>query len=399
MAFLTKLSYTVKLPNGKRETRKCQHWTIQYRDADGKIKRVKGYTDKAATKKMASDLETARARGEQGLVNPFKAPLARAIDEHVTEYVDSLRAAGCSEMYAYTAKQRLQRIIDEAGWESLKDITADSFIRWRDAAKKKPRTVGFRKAKEGKATASATTLNQYLDIARAFTNWCATVSRMPGIPAAGGKMMATALAGVGKVDGEKRRKRRALSDEEVTRLLAVAPADRAVVYRFGVTTGLRRSELEELRWGDLRLNATKPYIQLRAEATKAGRADPVPLAPGLADELRKIKPGDVADGDRVFPDVPSMYFWQQDLKAAGIKYLDSMGRQADFHGGTRKTLCTRMHRNNVPLAVAMRIMRHTDAKLTMVDYADDQLLGTATAVESMPELVAPAKPQGAAAAG
>jgi hypothetical protein len=53
-----------------------------------------------------------------------------------------------------------------------------------------------------------------------------------------------------------------------------------------------------------------------------------------------------------------------------------MGRAVDFHAGTRKTLCTRMHRGNVPLAMAMRVMRHTDARLTLVDYADDgQLTG------------------------
>jgi hypothetical protein len=52
-----------------------------------------------------------------------------------------------------------------------------------------------------------------------------------------------------------------------------------------------------------------------------------------------------------------------------------------------------MHRGNVPLAVAMRVMRHTDARLTMVDYADDgQLAG-----EALPEILGPIAPAGGAA--
>ncbi len=391
MASLVKRTYKFTLPNGTTETREYGHWTIQYRDANGKIKRVKAYADKAASKKLMHDLETARARGEQGLVNPFKAANASAISEHLADYIRHLESSGRDSMYCYIAKQRIQRVIDETGWTALTDITADSFGRWRNAAKVNPRSVGFRKTKEKKKTASARTLNQYLDTVRAFTNWAAGVKRMPGVPAGDGRMIATALAGVGKVDGEARRKRRALSDDDVVKLLNASPADRAMVYRFAVTTGLRRAELEQLAWGDLRLSATKPYIQLRAETTKAARADRVPVPAGLADDLRKLKPANATDTDKVFV-VPSLYLWKLDLIAAGIPYLDKMDRAADFHAGTRKTLATRMHKSGVPLAIAMRVMRHTDAKLTLVDYTDDDQLGIADAMAGLSELKADKKP-------
>jgi hypothetical protein len=130
--------------------------------------------------------------------------------------------------------------------------------------------------------------------------------------------------------------------------------------------------------------ATRPFIQLRAEATKARRADPVPLPQSLADDLRKARPAAAGEADPVFPRVPSLVWWKIDLKAAGIPYRDATGQAADFHAGTRKTLCTRMHKGNVPLATAMRIMRHVDARLTMVDYADDGQLGG----EALPEIPA-----------
>jgi hypothetical protein len=139
------------------------------------------------------------------------------------------------------------------------------------------------------------------------------------------------------------------------------------------------------------LNAIRPYIQLRAEATKAGRADRLELQQTLAADLRTEKPDGARDGDPVFPRVPSLVWWKHDLKAADIPYLDGQGRQADFHGGTRKTLCSRMHKAGVPLAVAMRRMRHTDARLTLVDYTDAEQIGAEAAV--LPEVPAapPAK--------
>jgi hypothetical protein len=44
-----------------------------------------------------------------------------------------------------------------------------------------------------------------------------------------------------------------------------------------------------------------------------------------------------------------------------------------------------MHRAGVPLATAMRLMRHKDSRLTMVDYCDDEQLDTLRAVESLPK--------------
>jgi integrase len=398
MASLVKRSYKATLPDGTVESRQVEHWTIQYRDATGKIKRAKAYKDKAASKQMMAKIELDLARGEQVMVNPFKGHDASTISQHLHDYIKHLEGAGRDAQYIYIAKQRIKRVIEETGWESLKDITTDSFSTWRDHARANPRAMGFRKTTAKKKTASARTINQYLDTVRAFTNWAASMKRMPGVQA-DGRTIAIALASVESVNGEARRKRRALSDEDVVKLLGAAPADRAAVYRFAVSTGLRRAELEQLAWGDLRLGATNPYIQLRAETTKAGRDDRVPLPPGLAEELRKSKPAKAVDGEKVFGNVPSLVLWQKDLTAAGIPYLDSMDRAADFHAGTRKTLATRMHRNGVPLAVAMRVMRHTDAKLTLVDYTDEDQLGIADAMAGVPELTAPLKVEKQVTAG
>lgn len=71
-------------------------------------------------------------------------------------------------------------------------------------------------------------------------------------------------------------------------------------------------------------------------------------------------------------------------RESSIPYRDEMDRQADFHAGTRKTLCTRMNRSGKPLAVAMKVMRHTDSRLTLVDYNDDQQLGLTDVLPEVP---------------
>jgi integrase len=387
MASILKRTYKVKLPSGETITKECEHYTIQYQDANGKRRRVKGYKDKTATKQLAAKLERNHARGEQGLIDPFKLHRHRAISEQIRDYLANLESEGRDDKYIYVAELRLKRLAAECGWECLADIEPNAFIQWREAERKDTKSKSGRTGKG----ASATTLNQYLDTARAFTNWCATNDRMAGIPIAGGRKLANALSSVGKVDGEKRRKRRGLTDEQVVNILSTSPPERAIVYRVGIATGLRRAEIEALRWGDIRLNAIRPYIQLRAEATKARRADTIPLAQSLADELRSIKPADASDRAPVFKSVPTIAQWKTDLAKAKVPYKNDMDQQADFHGGCRQTLCTRLHRNGTPQLQAMKRMRVTDPRLLNQTYVDDnQLAAEATA---LPELLPSPKPE------
>lgn len=154
-------------------------------------------------------------------------------------------------------------------------------------------------------------------------------------------------------------KRRALSEPELRRLLAKVPEDRRLVYLFAATSGLRRSELAELRWYDVHLSATKPFVQLRAEATKARRADRVPLRQDMAEMLRERRPAD--ESAVVFANIPNIDVFKADLAAAGIVYMDAKGRQADFHA-LRVSYATMLAQGGVAPRVAMALMRHTDMR-------------------------------------
>jgi integrase len=383
MATIYKISYRRKSTDGTVEKRRCSCWYIQYVDRAGKRKRIRGYVDKGATKQLAAQLERDLARGETNLIDPYKRSNTAPIAEQLRDYLADLRTAGRDRMYVYNADKRLAKMIDGCRWSTLAAIDANGFVGWRERAKA---STAPGPGKLGK-TLSATTLNQYLATIHAFCEWCVEQKRMAGNP----------LTDVRRVTGEKVRQRRALSDDEIARILAKTGSARKLVYRMALATGLRRDELTKLRWGDLRLRAIKPYIQLATQNTKARRADRLALPQTLAQDLRQTRPRGAADADRIF-DVPTIEEWKEDLAAAGIAYADGLGRRADFHA-LRKTLCTRLHRAGTPLALAMRVMRHTDARLTLVDYTDDEALGADDAAAALPEIVAaqPAKP--AAASG
>src|SRR5258706_2432790 len=361
------------------------------------------------------EMEKADARGEAGWENPYKAHESyKLVDEatakptspnekplppaHLTCYIADLNTTGRSEKYVYTTEKRLRKIFDGCGWKVLLDVDADEFNTWRN-----------QKTEVGQLRA-ATTINQYFETLSAFLNWCASKNRVRRNPLLHPN---TNKPLVGRIEGPKVRKRRALTDDEVSRVLNAANAYARRVYYFALRTRLRRSEIEDLRWGDIRLTAIPAYIQLRAEATKAGRGDSLPLLSDVAQDLRKYRPEDANDIDPVFPLVPPLKQWTIDLMTAReqwvseasseadrvrrsksdfLKYMDRSGRQADFHGGTRKTMCTQMHRAGVPLATAMRLMRHTDSRLTMVDYCDEQQLDTLKAMESLPKPAASQPP-------
>jgi len=368
MASIIKRKYKVTLADGTTVMKQCEIYTIEYTGADGRRRREKGYSDRKATEQKAARLEKAIARGAEGLEDPFREEKARATEQHIRAYLADKQTQGKDDKYVENLGRRLRIMAEECPWPTLGCVNAKSFIRWRDARAKSKRPGQFGES------ASAETLNQYLETAQAFLNWCAQADRIEGAQI-GSRVVSLVLAGVAKAGGEKKRNRRALSDGEVGKLLASAPHERAIIYRTGLSTGLRRQELNDLKWGDVRLNAIKPYLALRAMATKARRADAVPLPQSLADALRVLR-GDAKDGDKVFPiGVPEMDVWRADLKSAGIVEEDGMGRKADFHGGTRKTLCSRLNKSGSAPVKTMRLMRVTDARLVTETYNDDEQLG------------------------
>jgi hypothetical protein len=100
--------------------------------------------------------------------------------------------------------------------------------------------------------------------------------------------------------------------------------------------------------------------------------------------LRQHRPANAKGDDPVFRTVPRYETYRKDVEIrAKIPWRDAQGRLASFHC-LRKTYLALA---DVPLRVAMDMMRVTDAKLLTGIYTDAKRFNTSAAAARLPRLV------------
>lgn len=347
-------------------------WRLRYKaDGESDYREIcLGVTEKQVADEKRRAFVREYENEAAGIIAPraLREGAAKSMTIHLGEFVaekSSIKRAG---MYVYNVQKRVEKLITECGWAFPKDITPESFEAWRGKnGDKHPKT-----------------LNDYLASACAVLNW---MERR-------GCLQSNPLKAVEKVDGSgKEDSRRAFNDDEVRALLAIA-GDRRAVYVTALATGLRRSELEALKWADVHLEAVKPFLSVRGSTTKNGKDAVQGLTAEAAEELRRLAENAKVDGvlsgnAAVFSDgAPTMEQFRADLKAAGVDEVDDRGRRVVFHS-LRHTLATRLARMKVAPRVAMEFMRHGDMRLTMKVYTDPTLLETFRVAEELPRFAGP----------
>jgi len=349
-------------PKGSRIYR----WRFRQKPEDGKILDISlGTSEKRVAEKRRAEMRSDLQLEREGLA-PSKKVLEAAqrnLGEHLQDFLGDMRRRGKSEKYLANLEYRNDRLISECHWNTVVNVTADSFQAWR----------------RGHPELSAKTANDYLEAIRCFFNWLIKNGRFHFNP----------LLAVEKVKTASRqtRERRAFTIDEFKRLLAVSSEHKAA-YLMAAHTGLRRTELSSLKWADLHLEEDKPFALVRASTTKNSKVAPMRLHPELVSVLRDLK-GNSQPDEMVFKRFPRIERFKRDLKKAGVAYRDALGKYADFHA-LRKTFGTNLAIAGVPRRTAMSLMRHSDGKLTDKIYTDENLLGTDTAIESLPSYTEPA---------
>jgi len=222
------------------------------------------------------------------------------------------------------------------------------------------------------------------------------------------------LAGF-NVASDRRHRRRALSDDEIERLVTAAekaPAfrlmsgpDRALVYAFAAATGLRANELRSLTPASFDLDSDPATVTLEAGCSKHRRED-VQLIP---DELAAMLRPWLADkpvrrgGCFPLPDKTSKML-RADLDAARmawlaeaqtpqerqtreasafLSYRDAGGLVFDFHA-LRGQFITAVVRGGASVKVAMDLARHSDPRLTLGAYTHLATADKRAALASVP---------------
>ncbi len=272
-------------------------YTAKYRDAAGVLREVAtGCRDQTAAKARLAELERRTELVKAGVLTAGEDAVAEhqcsPLRVHVDDYIAHLEFKGVHRDRVNATRSRLNRVAGDCGFRCLADLSAKALESW----------LGEQKT----ADMSAGTRNGYREAWLGFGNWCVSVSQR--------RVLENPFRHVPKADAKAdcRRKRRALTEDELIRLLDVARTrpltealivrrgrrkgqlvanvrpevretlqhlgwERALIYKTMVLTGLRKNELASLTFGQLHLDAPRPYLELDAADEKNREGSSIPL--------------------------------------------------------------------------------------------------------------------------
>ena len=279
-------------------------FTAKYRDGSGVVREVAtGCRDEQAARQVLADLvrRSEQVKGgiltaaEDGMIDHQGTPLAG----HFDAFIDHMAGKGTTADHRKTTRAYLERLASDCGFSKLVDLDREVMESWLAA-----------RAAKGM---SARSRNAYRCAAVSFGNWCVSTRRLVANP----------LARVAKVNekADPRRRRRALTEAELVKLLDVAQRrplldamtirrgerkgeaaaqlrpetvrrlerlgqERALTYKTLLLTGLRRGELASLTVCQLELDRPDPCAQLEAADEKNRQGSWIPLRADLAADLR-----------------------------------------------------------------------------------------------------------------
>ena len=260
--------------------------------------------------------------------------------------------------HKYNIMWALDRAVSLAGVQNVRDLTAQrlgAFLRRLVAQK-----------------LSARAHNLYRDSLADFCRWLVAYDYLKRNP----------MTAIKRMDEKKdpRRPSRALTVAEADALTEAAPsATRKTLYRFRLQTGLRCREASRVRWSDIDLKSRT--LRLRAEVTKNGKPDVLPLADDVCDALASLQQDALKAGSppqphhSVFGPPPDPRTWRRDLDRAGVKDKLPEG-QADPKC-LRKTFGSFLLRAEVDPIDVLLLMRHrppAGLDLTLGTYGDEKAL-------------------------
>ncbi len=361
-------------------------WTVRVADAAGGVHERTAYTDKDASKALEADLIRRVERGEAGITDPYEDHRRRALTDHLDAFHRHLEAKGGTRRHVDLTLQRCRRVLDGIGATSLDHLDAG---RIGDFLHTLRRSGDPAVPPAKRRPLSVESANHHLRALRSFCRWLVRDGRLRDDP--------TRTLSTTKADANRRHVRRALTEEELSRLVeatrrgpdrrGLSGEDRAMLYLTAAYTGLRASELASLTPAAFDFSEDPPVVRLAAASSKHREDDILPLRSDLAEALRSWI-GDTPPDAPLWPgrwarDYSAAKILRRDLEAAGVAYRDASSRVADFHS-LRVTFCTALARSGTHPKVAQDLARHTSLDLTMKHYTHVLSGDLSEAVESLP---------------
>ena len=387
---------------------------------------IVGCYDLKGTQAIARKLEDEARQIRRGVIDTKAERLSHSealpLANHLAAFVAMMQGKGVTEGHVKRTEAFIKGVVEACGFETAGYL---------DAAKVSAHVADL-KAKGKHARA----INARLTAIKSFTRWLFRTEQMRTDP----------MMQVPKLNAKADRQhvRRALTDDELARLIAAAQAgpawswrqgngkegaeyrlealtitgpDRAMLCRLAAETGLRADELASLTPTSFLLDDLgKATVKVLAAYSKHRRDDLVPLRRDFAQALATFLEGRPTDAPLFTVPDRTADMLRSDLEAARQTWLkeagtpqereerektyfcvpvDSSGHVVDFHA-LRHTFITRLARSGVAPAVAKSLARHSTITLTMDHYTHTLIGDERAALDRLPTMI-PAPPDREAA--
>ena len=359
-----------------------------FMDVNREQKFFTGPKSRTETLRMAERLEDEHRQVRLGY-----RPVPVSADKHrarpVAEVVAEYRAWGeshggrggrpWSRTHAAERKKKLAWWGERLGLETLADL--DGILPRVEEALREIQARGR----------SGATLRNYAEALRAFCLWCKQQ----------GYLDCTPLDGLASFDTSPKTKRRAMTPQEIKRLLSACAPHRRLLYQVAFATGLRKNELRSLQVQHL--DTRRGGLILDGAWTKNRRDGFQPLPSDLVAALAAFaKTGEARmlydrftkrrDSTLEIPERPLLYVPQhtardiyKDLEAAGIRRRTVEGK-ADFHA-CRVAYVTLLNDAGANAKEAQTLARHSTPNMTQNTYARARQERLSEVTEAVGEMV------------
>jgi integrase len=379
MASIFHQRYTVKDDSGKTIRKQSQYWYIDYKTAEGTRKRVRAFKDKTATAQLAAKVERESELAQAGIIDKYNEHRTRPLKEHLADFRQALKNKGNTPKYAEMTYQRAKTILlEKCGFLYLSDIRPSIVLSAvaglkREISEKVPVEGQGRKKYQivkRQLPLSIQSQNFYLKACKSFLSWMIDDQRLGENP--------LDCLRCKNAETDLRKKRRALSEEELKKLIEttydagpynkLSGKERSMLYILAVNSGFRASELASLDWRSFSFDDKAPTVTVSAAYSKHRKEDIQPIRADIALLFKNWQKERKGLGSAKVFSIPKYIRWadmiKSDLKAAGIEYEDDAGKTVDFHA-LRHTFITNLVRTGASPKIAQGLARHSKISLTM----------------------------------
>ena len=416
---------TYRARNGA--TKQTAKWYVEFRDHFERIRRLPGFTEKKQAEELGrkveklvvcrsnrESLDAALNRWVESLplrirkklvdwdvIDSRKAAASKPLDEHIDDFETALVSKGGTAKHARQVANRVRKACKGSRFRYWSDV---------DGGKLQKHLARLR---DGAEQLSIQTSNFYLAAMKQFGKWMVAEGRAGESPLECLKAM--------NVQTDRRHDRRALSVDELRRLLAAAEHgdeiasvpgyERALVYRLALESGLRAAEIRSLTRSSFDFRAETPTVTVEAGYSKRRREDVLPLRIETAraieahvatklpvaaaftmpkkDRLAHVLRSDLASARQKWLKESVSGEERAEREASSfLMYRDDAGRVADFHA-LRHTFITNLAASGVHPKVAQALARHSTITLTMDRYTHTVLGEQSEALAVLPDLTVP----------